>query len=110
MNQQNGGMMRLVIGLIVGIILGLGLGLLFGYVNDTDEQAKFAVVIAPQSGDQDSAIAALLPDVEKTEVAGGSVYMVGSYYSQDYADVICNQYRALGFFTIDIVHESPETA
>ncbi len=85
-------------------------GLLFGYVNDTDEQAKFAVVIAPQSGDQDSAIAALLPDVEKTEVAGGSAYMVGSFYSQDYANVICNQYRALGFFTIDIVHESPETA
>ncbi len=85
-------------------------GLLLGYVNDTDEQAKFAVVIAPQSGDQDSAIAALLPDVEKTEVAGGSVYMVGSFYSQDYADVICNQYRALGFFTIDIVDESPEAA
>ncbi|MBN1580374.1 MAG: hypothetical protein JXA89_06700 [Anaerolineae bacterium] len=32
MNQENGGMMRLVIGLIVGVILGLGLGLLFGYV------------------------------------------------------------------------------
>ena len=85
-------------------------GLMLAYVNDIDERAKFAVVIAPQSGDQDSAIAALLPDVEKTEVAGGSVYMVGSYYSQDYADVICNQYRALGFFTIDIVHESSGTA
>ena len=32
MNQQNSGMIRLVIGLIVGVILGLGLGLLFGYV------------------------------------------------------------------------------
>lgn len=84
--------------------------MLLSYVDDTDEQARFAVVIAPQNREQDSAIAALLPDVEKTEIAGGSVYMVGSYYSQDYADVICNQYRALGFFTIDIVHESPETA
>ena len=85
-------------------------GLLLNYVTDSDERARFAVVIAPQNDEQDTAIAALLPDVEKTEVAGGSGYMVGSYYSQDYADVICNQYRALGFFTIDIVGEMPETA
>jgi len=85
-------------------------GLLHSYVNDSDERTKFAVVIAPQNDDQDSAIAALLPDVKKTEVAGGSGYMIGSFYSQDYADVICNQYRALGFFTIDIVQESPEIA
>ena len=31
--------------------------------------------------------------------------MIGSYYSQDYADVVCDQYRALGFLTIGIVHE-----
>ena len=85
-------------------------GLLHSYVNDSDARAKFAVVIAPQNDDQESAIATLLPGVEKSEVAGGSAYMVGSFYSQDYADVICNQYRALGFFTIDIVHESPEIA
>ncbi len=85
-------------------------GLLLNYVTDSDKRARFAVVIAPQNDEQDTAIAALLPDVEKTEVAGGSGYMVGSYYSQDYADVICNQYRALGFFTIDIVGEMPETA
>jgi len=83
-------------------------GLLLSYVNDSDVRARFGVVIAPQNDDQDSAIATLLPDVEKSEVAGGSGYMVGSYYSQAYAEVICNQYRALGFFTIDIVHESPE--
>ena len=85
-------------------------GLLLSYVNDSDVQAQFSVVIAPQNDDQDSAIATLLPDVEKREVAGGSGYMIGSFYSQDYADVICHQYRALGFFTIDIIHESPEIA
>ncbi len=31
MNQQNGGMLRLIIGLVVGVVLGLGLGLWFGY-------------------------------------------------------------------------------
>lgn len=85
-------------------------GLLLSYVNASDAQARFAVVIAPQNDNQDSAIATLLPDVEKSEVAGGSGYMIGSYYSQDYAGMICNQYRALGFFTIEIIHDSPEIA
>ncbi len=56
-------------------------GLLHSYVNDSDVQAKFAVIVAPQNDDQDSAIATLLSNVEKTEVAGGSGYMIGSYYS-----------------------------
>jgi len=92
------------------LILGEVDGLLRSYANNSDAQAKFSVVVAPQNDDQDSAIAALLPDVEKAEIAGGSGYMIGSFYSQDYADVICNHYRALGFFTIDIIHESPEIA
>jgi len=83
-------------------------GLLLGYVNDSDVQARFSVVVAPQNDEQDSAMATLLPNIEKTEIAGGSGYTIGSYYSQEYADVICNQYRALGFFTIDIVHELPD--
>jgi hypothetical protein len=85
-------------------------GLLLSYLNASDAQARFAVVIAPQNDGQDSAIATLLPDVKKSEVAGGSGYMIGSYYSHDYADMICNQYRALGFFTIEIIHDSPEIA
>ncbi len=86
------------------------LPILLSYLNASDAPARFAVVIAPQNDNQDSAIATLLPDVEKREVAGGSGYMIGSYYSQDYAGMICNQYRALGFFTIEIIHDSPEIA
>ena len=62
-------------------------------------------MIAPQNDDQDAAIAALLPGVEKKSVAGGSGYMIGSYYSQDYADVVCDQYRALGFLTIGVIND-----
>jgi len=82
-------------------------GLLFSYLNQPDVQEKFAVVIAPQSEDQDFAIAALLPDIEKTSIAGGSGYIIGSYYSQDFANVVCDQYRALGFLTIGVDHEEP---
>jgi hypothetical protein len=77
-------------------------GLLLSYVDDANIQPEFTVVVAPQNQDQDSAISGLLPDVEKSEVAGGSVYKVGSYYSKNFADVICSQYRSLGFFTIDL--------
>lgn len=77
-------------------------GLLTDYLSDIKTGADFAVVVAPQSGEQDSAIAALLPHLEKTEIAGGSAYVIGAYYSQDYAGIVCDQYRALGYFTIDI--------
>ena len=79
---------------------------LLSYMNDANIEAKFTVLIAPQNHDQDAAIAALLPDVEKIAVAGGSGYLIGSYYSQDYAEVICDQYRALGFLTIDMVGDA----
>lgn len=85
-------------------------GLLLNYIDDSDTQASFTVVIAPQDSEQDIAVTTLLPNVKKTEVAGGSGYIVGSYYSQDYANVICGQYRALGFFTVDLVEESPALA
>ena len=80
---------------------------MLGYIDDSDVQANYTVIIAPQNQKQDAAIATLLPDVQKIEVAGGSGYLVGSFYSQDYADVICDQYRALGFFTIDLMGDAP---
>ena len=76
---------------------------MLAYISDSDVQANYTVIIAPQNRNQDSAVATLLPDVRKIEVAGGSGYLVGSFYSQDYAEVVCDQYRSLGFFTIDLV-------
>ncbi len=80
---------------------------MLAYINESDVQADYTVIIAPQNQKQDSAIATLLPDVQKIEVAGGSGYLVGSFYSQDYANVICDQYRALGFFTIELGGDAP---
>jgi len=80
---------------------------MLGYIDDSDVQANYTVIIAPQNRNQDAAISTLLPDAQKIDVAGGSGYLVGSFYSQDYADVICDQYRALGFFTIDLMGDDP---
>ena len=79
---------------------------MLAYIGGSDVQANYTVVIVPQNRNQDSAIAKLLKDVQKIEVAGGSGYLVGSFYSKDYTDVICDQYRALGFFTIDLVGDA----
>jgi hypothetical protein len=80
---------------------------MLGYIDGANGEANYKVIIAPQNRGQDAAIAALLPDVQKIKVAGGSAYLVGSYFSQGYADVICDQYRELGFFTIDLMGEAP---
>jgi len=88
------------------LILGEVHQFLLSYMDESNIEAKFTVLIAPQNRDQDTAIAALLPNIEKIAVAGGSGYLVGSYYSQDFAEVICDQYRALGFLTIDLVGDA----
>ena len=85
-------------------------GQLLDYHSSTIVKPNYSVVIAPQSRDQDVAISTLLPDIEKVEIAGGAGYMVGSFYSRDYAEVICDQYRSLGFFTIDLRQESAASA
>ena len=77
-------------------------GQLSGYIGDADERPSFSVVIAPQNRKQDTAIATLLPQARKTEVAGGIGYLVGTYYTRTYAEVICDQYRSLGYFTVDM--------
>lgn len=72
-------------------------------------QANYDVVIAPQNRSQDAAIGSLLPNASKIEIAGGSGYLVGSFYSQDYAHVIRDQYRELGLFTIDLMGNATVT-
>ncbi len=77
------------------------------YIDGSDVQGNYTVIIAPQNRNQDAAIATLLPDAQKIEIAGGSGYLIGSFYSRDYANVICDQYRELGFFTIDLMRGEP---
>lgn len=92
------------------LVLGEATGLLSQYVGGEDEHEEISVVIVPQSRAQDDAIAALLKETSKVQVAGGSAYRVGSFHTPEYADAICEQYRALGFFTIDVRNLVPASA
>ena len=70
------------------------------YVEDETVIKGFTVVIAPQDDQQDEAIRLMLANVESHTYAGGKGYTIGSYFSRNYAEIICTEYRALGFFTV----------
>jgi hypothetical protein len=70
------------------------------YLSDNAAAASFTVVIAPQDDQQDEAIRLLLKDVDSHDYAGGKGYTVGHYFSRSYAEIICLEYRSIGFFTV----------
>lgn len=74
-------------------------GMITGYVSASDEQGRHEVVIVPQNDDQMSAVLSLFPGIETKTMRGGTVYSVGHFFSQRYADVVCDKYISLGLFT-----------
>lgn len=63
---------------------------------------RYTVFIAPQSSQQDLAISSLFPDFIRQDTAGGSGFAAGSFYSAEYAEVVCGRYRDLSFLTVVI--------
>ena len=61
----------------------------------------FAVLIAPQSRAQETALKEILQEHDKEQRLGGEVYAVGHYYSRAYADMVCSWYRDTGYLTIN---------
>lgn len=74
-------------------------GMFDHYLARKSGHAVFGVAVVPQSPEQDGAIAALLPTIPRRPVAGGEAYVVGSFFSNAFAEVVGEQYRGLGFFT-----------
>ena len=63
------------------------------------------VNIVTRSHEQAGALLALLDSVEERQVAGGTTYLVGPFFSDLYAEQVAKQYRALGFFAIMVDQE-----
>ncbi len=82
------------------LILGELLGMFALHLEEASELICYRVLIVPQSPEQDTAIHSLFQAFRKEQIAGGSAYNAGEYYSADYAAMICERYRALGFFTV----------
>jgi hypothetical protein len=82
------------------LMVGEVTGMMSRYLSaDAGATPLYHLVIVPQGAEQDAAIAAVLPDVEKRELNGGQVYLVGRYHSFDFAELVGAQYRVLNFFT-----------
>ena len=74
-------------------------GMLEAYVDGTSAAARYAVAMVPQTDEQERAIRAVLPELRPEQVAGGSAYVVGRYFSGRFAEVVSERYRSLNVFT-----------
>lgn len=75
-------------------------GIIKQYLGQDDDIEYFKIAVVPQSIEQENAIAARFPDLNRVEIAGGFAFISESYYSEDYAEEISNQYRILHIFSI----------
>jgi len=64
-----------------------------------DERPHHEVLVVPQSPEQHDAVRALLATPDPTERCGGRAFVVDSFYTESYAEAICDTYRALDLFT-----------
>jgi hypothetical protein len=70
------------------------------YLKGDEGTIQYLVLIVPQKPEQEDSIAELLPNAEKIYTSGGMAYMIDSFYSKKFAEMVCNQYREINFFTI----------
>ena len=70
------------------------------YRDEASDARRIQVIIAPQNQKQDEAICRLLHTEGSVDLAGGKGHLVGEYFSRQYARLVCDEYRALGFFTV----------
>jgi hypothetical protein len=75
-------------------------GMLANYVNGTEKIVRYEVNIVPQSDEQVQAMSTILTDAEKRSLTSGVVFAVGPFFSKHYADMMRDQYRSLGFFSV----------
>lgn len=78
-------------------------GIISEYVGgDTVARRTFEVVIVPQSAEQFEAVEDLIPGARISRRRGGKVVSVGTFFSHDYAEAVCQKYIALGLFTAQV--------
>ncbi len=67
------------------------------------------LVIVPQSPAQEDAVRDLLPEAKRTRCSGGDAFVVGSYYSAAYAEMLSRKYRALPLLAVVLSGEDAAT-
>lgn len=70
------------------------------FLDESGASPTYRVHVVPQGEPQTIAIRSLLPDVPLTPFRGGVAALAGRYYSEAYANLVRDRYRALRFFSI----------
>lgn len=76
-------------------------GMIAHYVGKTlgGSVDMYEVNIVPQGNDQIQAVKEILPELDVVKDRGGQVFKVGRYFSEAYAEAVCNKYIALGLYS-----------
>lgn len=70
------------------------------YLSEDVEFEKFDVFIIPRSEEQEVKAMTVLFNYKQKLLQGVKVFWVGEYFSEEYAEIICEEYRALGLFAV----------
>lgn len=76
------------------------LGMIDNYLAKEEKKDFYQVIIVPQNPLQEERIQELITDSQKITTLGGTVYIVGSFYSKEFAEMICKRFRQFNLFTI----------
>ena len=60
----------------------------------------YEVNIVPQDEKQINAVKEILPELDVVIDRGGKVFKVGRYFSEDYAEAVCEKYITLGLYSV----------
>ena len=60
----------------------------------------YEVNIVPQDDKQIDAVKEILPELDVVVDRGGKVFKVGRYFSEDYAEAVCEKYITLGLYSV----------
>lgn len=83
-------------------------GMLTHYASKNTKGVMYEVYIAPQSEEMELLVHKFLPNAERKRSAGGYGFLVDKFYSEEYAEIICNKYRAFELLTFVIKSNSNE--
>ncbi|HEY9613396.1 hypothetical protein [Allocoleopsis sp.] len=77
-------------------------GLIANYLGKTSEGNLYKVAVVPRNSQQEQSISSLLPQLIREKIAGGVAYVDGPFFSRQYAEIVCNQYRQFNFLTLAV--------
>lgn len=76
-------------------------GIIDQYSNTGDvDGITYSVLIVLQHQDHYEVVESVIPNTVKVETAGGIAYSIGTYYTESYAEMMCEEYRNINLFTI----------